>query len=85
MAEPTRPEDCPEPFWHETHRYCPACSWTEPVEPAPPTPWRALRDRLNERLTMARQVLDEAGHGSVAVLVPVEEVLIWMDEIEAGR
>jgi hypothetical protein len=24
-----KPQDCPEPFWHETHRYCPACSWTE--------------------------------------------------------
>lgn len=23
------PEDCSEPFWHDTHRYCPACSWTE--------------------------------------------------------
>lgn len=27
-----RPEDCPEPFWHETHMYCPACSWTAPRE-----------------------------------------------------
>ncbi len=27
-----RPEDCPEPFWHETYRYCLACSWTEPRE-----------------------------------------------------
>jgi hypothetical protein len=27
-----RPEECPEPFWHETHRYCPACSWVEPQE-----------------------------------------------------
>ena len=24
-----RPEDCPEPYWHETHRYCPCCMWTE--------------------------------------------------------
>lgn len=23
------PADCPEPFWHETHRYCPRCSWKE--------------------------------------------------------
>lgn len=22
------PENCPDPGWHETHRYCPACSWT---------------------------------------------------------
>lgn len=21
------PENCPEPFWHETHMYCPACTW----------------------------------------------------------
>lgn len=25
-----KPEDCPEPYWHETHRYCPACSYAEP-------------------------------------------------------
>jgi hypothetical protein len=25
-----KPEDCPEPYWHQTHRYCPACSWMEP-------------------------------------------------------
>lgn len=23
------PENCPEPFWHRTHRYCPVCTWTE--------------------------------------------------------
>lgn len=23
------PEDCPTPQFHETHRYCPSCSWTE--------------------------------------------------------
>lgn len=22
-------DECPEPGWHETHRYCPCCSWTE--------------------------------------------------------
>ena len=22
---------CPEPGWHETHRYCPCCPWTENV------------------------------------------------------
>lgn len=33
MTDPTmtRPEDCPEPFWHETHRYCPCCTWVEPT------------------------------------------------------
>lgn len=23
------PKDCPTPQYHETHRYCPSCSWTE--------------------------------------------------------
>jgi len=32
-----RPEDCPEPGWHETHRYCPACSWTEPTRSVQPS------------------------------------------------
>ena len=27
------PENCPEPFWHNTHRYCPVCTWTEPLPP----------------------------------------------------
>ncbi len=22
-------ENCPQPYWHKTHRYCPACPWTE--------------------------------------------------------
>lgn len=26
--KPIAPEDCPEPYWHETHRYCPVCTWT---------------------------------------------------------
>ena len=26
------PENCPEPWWHETHRYCPVCTWIEPQE-----------------------------------------------------
>lgn len=41
----------------------------------------ALRQKLTERFEMARKVLDEAGYDEVAVLVPVEEVLIWMDEL----
>lgn len=40
-----KPEDCPEPFWHETHRYCPACSWTE--RPAP-THRRFVLDRSED-------------------------------------
>ena len=45
-------------------------------------PWMALRERLHDRLEMARSVLDEQGYEDVAALVPIEEVLIWMDEIE---
>lgn len=26
------PENCPTPEYHETHRYCPSCSWTEDYE-----------------------------------------------------
>lgn len=32
-----RPEDCPEPGWHETHHYCPACSWVNPDAPKSPS------------------------------------------------
>ena len=44
--------------------------------------WSDLRRRLQERLTMAREVLDAEGLDHVAALVPIEEVLIWMDEID---
>lgn len=30
---------------------------------------------------MAREVLDAEGLGHVAALVPIEEVLTWMDEL----
>lgn len=40
-----------------------------------------LRQRLRGRLSMAREVLDEQGYGEVAALIPLEEVLIWMDEV----
>jgi len=23
------PKDCPTPEYHQTHRYCPSCTWTE--------------------------------------------------------
>jgi len=28
-----KPEDCPEPFWHDTHYYCPVCTWVAPDAP----------------------------------------------------
>lgn len=41
------PEDCPTPIFHETHRYCPLCSWTE--VPIPPD--SSLREQLRYELT----------------------------------
>lgn len=29
-----KPEDCPEPYWHKTHHYCPACSYVSPESTA---------------------------------------------------
>lgn len=31
MAEQLPPEQCPDPSYHDTFRYCPHCSWTEPT------------------------------------------------------
>lgn len=28
---PVDPSVCPTPIYHETHRYCPSCTWAEPV------------------------------------------------------
>lgn len=44
--------------------------------------WTELRRLLEERFTMARGVLDANGHDASAVLVPIEEVLIWMRDLE---
>ncbi len=46
--------------------------------------WDALRVRLLQRYKMSREVLEASGEGQYAALIPIEEVLIWMDEIE-GR
>lgn len=29
------PDKCPEPFWHETHNYCPCCTWVRETKPSP--------------------------------------------------
>lgn len=44
--------------------------------------WNRLRVRLVERFQMASEVLKEEGLDHVARLVPIEEVLVWMDEEE---
>lgn len=47
--------------------------------------WLAMRVRLRDRFQMAREVLDAHGHDASPVLVPIEEVLSWMGEIEAAQ
>jgi hypothetical protein len=61
-AEQIRPEDCPEPGWHETHHYCPACSWTNPD--APVSEETKLR-KENARLRAALRGLAETHHRTV--------------------
>lgn len=57
---------------------------SEPVLPADyGRCWTLLKDRLDARFLMAREVLEEQGMGDVAALIPIEEVLIWMKELEA--
>lgn len=45
--------------------------------------WNHLRVRLVERFQMASEALKEEGLDHVARLVPIEEVFVWMDELEA--
>ena len=63
----------------ENERLRAACAG--PGEPE----WLAMRVRLRDRFQMAREVLDAHGHNGAPVLVPIEEVLAWMDEIEAAQ
>jgi hypothetical protein len=49
---------------------------------SPEVRWAELRGRLTERSKMAHKVLDETGHVGVPIVIPIEEVVIWMDELE---
>lgn len=44
--------------------------------------WNLLRVRLVERFQMASEALKREGLDYAARLVPIEEVLVWMDEEE---
>ena len=50
-AASIRPEDCPEPFWHETHRYCPVCAWVE-------APDSSTEPEFREQLPAQAKALD---------------------------
>lgn len=53
---------CPQPFWHETHRYCPVCDWTEQrsEQDAPALSFAALRETNVRRcLDAFKQSLDD--------------------------
>lgn len=47
-------------------------------------PMAEIERRLQERLRVAREVLDGDGLDHVAALVPIEEVLIWIEEVRYG-
>lgn len=42
--------------------------------------WSRLRMLLQERFILAREVLEQESMGHMAALIPIEEVLAWMDE-----
>lgn len=67
------------PEHHDQLAQCPAEVRGTDFERA----WNVLRVRLVQRFQMAREVLKAEGLGHVAALVPIEEVLVWMDEEEA--
>lgn len=46
MPDNVRPEDCPTPEYHDTHHYCPSCSFTSGV--APLSEAGKLRKRIDE-------------------------------------
>lgn len=56
------PKDCPEPFWHDTHRYCPACSWTE----AAPT----IGIQLEAAADLLEQLAKTSGSPAVQEVAP---------------
>ena len=72
MNDPTQtpPEDCPEPFWHETHHYCPCCSWVSPeaqkreleaaVLAAIPAKQQEIIERQYSELTALQERLEQA-------------------------
>ena len=78
MAEIT-PEQCPEPFWHKTHRYCPRCTWTEPTTMAETNPSR-------HRFVFLRQETPRlAGWDDRVTRRAVEDVYFCEDCLEYRR
>jgi len=57
------PEDCPEPGWHETRRYCPTCTWTENYgkPPVPPT-------RITARF-FVQQIIEHGNFDQITVML----------------
>lgn len=39
-----------------------------------------FKKRLQDRLALARKALDEQGLEDVAALIPIEEVLVWLED-----
>ncbi len=70
----TRPEDCPEPGWHETHRYCPCCTWTDGTPTGTATPMRlhVAEDWPTNSGALLRRVgwLDQKGRVWIALPDP---------------
>lgn len=62
------PKDCPTPEYHETHRYCPSCSWTytESATEAKPEPikriYLAARYSRHGEMQGVRDVLGALGY-----------------------
>jgi len=71
------PEDCPEPWWHETHLYCPVCTWTE-SQGKPATPEEAALQavgRLSGTPMYANTTLCPDVAGAIAPLLAEVERL----------
>jgi hypothetical protein len=87
---PVSPENCPEPFWHNTHMYCPQCSfvfhsaskfdedskewWKARAEEAEATIYR-VRTMCEERLEWSKKLLPpEQIHNPY--VIPINDVLV---------
>jgi hypothetical protein len=77
--EPVAPQDCTTPEYHETHRYCPTCTWTEDDDWKPRYLVRKAPGVGGNPIPHDEPVIVIRGQDALAVLMLDLYVLLYMD------
>lgn len=70
--------NCPTPYYHDTHRYCPSCPWTEEDS-------MTDKERAHKRAERIRDTCaDLHGQGHDVPIELLEPILRFADEVDRG-